>query len=42
MATPRLDAWKAGRNAIEVFVIDRDDAGVLLRRTPVKQELPAR
>ena len=32
LATPRLDAWRQGRNAIEVFVIDRDEAGLLLRR----------
>ena len=41
LATPRFDAWKRGRNAIDVFVIERDDGGVLLRRTSVGQVRPA-
>jgi hypothetical protein len=41
LATPRFDAWKRGRNAIGVFVIERDDRGVLLRRTSVRQVRPA-
>ncbi len=41
LATPRFDAWKRGRNAIGVFVIERDGKGVLLRRTSVGQVRPA-
>ena len=41
LATPRPDAWKRGRNTIDVFVVDGDDQGVLLRRTSVGQVRPA-
>lgn len=41
LATPRFDAWRQGRNAIDVLVIDRDEAGLLLRRTALKQVRPA-
>lgn len=40
LATPRPDAWRSGPNAIDVFVIDRDDAGVVLRRAGVRQVRP--
>jgi hypothetical protein len=41
LASPRFDAWQPGRNTIEVLVIDRDEAGLLLRRTAVGQVRPA-
>ena len=41
LATPRLDAWRRGRNALDVFVVDRDTDGPLLRRTSVGQVRPA-
>lgn len=41
LATPRLDAWRRGPNALDVFVVDRDTDGPLLRRTSVGQVRPA-
>ena len=41
LATPRFDAWRRGRNAIDVLVIERDAGGVLLRRASVGQVRPA-
>ena len=41
LATPRLAAWRRGRNAIDIFVVDRDNDGPLLRRTSVGQVRPA-
>ena len=40
LATPRLEVWKPGRNAIEVFVVEHDAAGLLLRRTSIAQVRP--
>jgi hypothetical protein len=33
LATPRFGAWRQGRNTIEVFIIERDKTGPVLRRT---------
>ena len=41
LATPRFDVWRLGSNVIDVFVVDRDDAGVMLRRAFVKKPRPA-
>lgn len=41
LATPRFDAWRQGRNAIEVLVVERDETGLLLRRTALGQVRPA-
>jgi len=40
-ATPRFDVWRPGRNTIDVLVIDRDEAGLLLRRADLGQVRPA-
>ena len=32
LATPPLDAWRAGRNELELFAVEEDERGVLLRR----------
>jgi hypothetical protein len=37
LATPPLDAWHDGRNDLEVFVVDADGSGPLLRRTKQKR-----
>ena len=41
LATPRFDAWREGRNRIDVFVIDSDGDGPLLRRASQAQVRPA-
>lgn len=41
LATPRPNAWRPGRNAIEVFLVERDGAGLLLRRAPQQLVRPA-
>ena len=41
VATPRFDAWRRGRNTIEVFVVERDQDGPLLRRAALGQVRPA-
>jgi hypothetical protein len=33
LATPPLDAWRDGANRLEIFVVDEDADGALLRRT---------
>jgi len=33
LATPPLDAWRDGHNEVEVFVVDADTRGPILRRT---------
>jgi hypothetical protein len=33
LATPPLDAWHDGRNEVEVFVVEADVRGPILRRT---------
>jgi arylsulfatase A-like enzyme len=40
VATPRFDVWRPGRNAIEVFVVERREDGPLLRRAPQGQVRP--
>jgi hypothetical protein len=40
-ATPRFDAWRQGRNAIDIFLIERDPSGLVLRRTMLKGVRPA-
>ena len=32
LATPPLDSWREGKNTLEVFVVEEDDRGPLLRR----------
>jgi hypothetical protein len=42
VATPRFDAWKRGRNVVDVFVVSRDDDGdVVLRRATIGTPTPA-
>jgi hypothetical protein len=41
LATPRFDVWRPGRNAVEVFVVDRDGTGLVLRRTTFAGVRPA-
>jgi hypothetical protein len=41
LATPPLDAWRNGRNEIDVFVIERDADGPLLRQTRLDVVRPA-
>jgi hypothetical protein len=36
LATPPLEAWREGANAIEVFVVEETANGALLRRTTVR------
>jgi hypothetical protein len=40
LATPRFDAWRPGKNALDVFVVERSGDGVVLRRTSVGQVRP--
>ena len=40
LATPPFGSWQAGRNTVEVFVVERDGAGMLLRRVSLGQARP--
>ncbi|MBP1634426.1 MAG: sulfatase [Acidobacteria bacterium] len=40
LATPKFGAWRPGRNAIEVFVLEGGEAAPLLRRTSLGQVRP--
>jgi Sulfatase len=40
-ATPGFKAWRQGRNDIGVFLIERDQSGLLLRRVTLKDVRPA-
>ncbi len=40
LATPPFGCWQAGRNEVEVFVVERDAAGRLLRRVSLGQARP--
>jgi hypothetical protein len=41
LATPGFDVWRQGRNTIDVFVIDRDGSGLVLRRSALGHVRPA-
>jgi hypothetical protein len=40
LATPRFDAWRPGRNLLEVFLVEGRGEGLVLRRSPVGQVRP--
>jgi hypothetical protein len=40
LATPRFDAWRPGRNIIEIFLVDRDGEGLVLRRAATGHARP--
>jgi hypothetical protein len=41
LATPRLDVWRPGSNDLQVFVVETDSSGLLLRRAALAQQRPA-
>jgi arylsulfatase A-like enzyme len=41
VATPRLNAWRPGRNVLDVFIVERTDAGYLLQRAVPAHVRPA-
>lgn len=40
LATPPFGSWRAGRNEVEVFLVERDTEGPLLRRVGLGQARP--